>query len=143
MQLGNYTPPEKTEGDSYKPSENAGHVLIVKVNDHKHIDSTAYNSAGGPGVILDVCDLDQGGKVFRDILWMNGALVDGLKNYVGQTIVIKLAWTKSAKSGREYVSIVPANDEDMRRAQARVDQGDPFAPTLTTPQPTPGSAAPF
>jgi hypothetical protein len=139
MELSTYTPPERTEGDSFKPSEHVGQLLIVKVVDHKHIQSTTHKPEGGPGVILNVCNLDDDGKVARDILWMNGALVDGLKNYVGQTLVIKLAWAKSA-SGREYLTISPADTAEIAKAQAHVAKGDPFAETVATV--APASAAP-
>lgn len=136
MQFATYTQPERTEGDSFKPSEHIGALLIVKVNESKHIESTTHKPEGGPGVVVDVCDLDNGGTVARDVLWMNGAIVDGLKNYVGQLLVIKFAWAKSQKSGREYITVQPADAAEQTRAEAHVKaSGDPFAPTLTTPAP--------
>lgn len=132
MEFSPYVPPERTEGDSFKPSENVGHLLIVKVNETKHIDSTAYKPGGGPGVIADVCDLDADGAVFRDILWMNDAIVNSLKNYVDQTLCIKFAWAKSEKSGRDYIVIEPAEAADVTKAQAFVAKGDPFAVQVST-----------
>lgn len=143
MELSTYIPPERTEGDSYKPSENIGHLLIVKVTDHKHIETTTHKPEGGPGIVADVCDLDADGSVFRDILWMNGAIVDGLKGHVGKTIAIKFAWSKSAKSGREYITIAAVQGADLERAQARVSQGDPFAEQVATVAPTTSAKPPF
>jgi hypothetical protein len=136
MEFSTFTPPERTEGDSYKPSEHIGSLLIVKVTEHKHIESTAHKPEGGPGVIADVCDLDDGGKVSRDILWMNGAVVDSLRGYVGQHLVIKFGWEKSAKSGREYIVVQQADESEVKRAQEHVAKGDPFAPEVkaVTPQ---------
>lgn len=132
MELTTYTPPERTEGDSFKPSENVGHLLIVKVTNFKHIDSTIHKPEGGPAVIVDVCDLDANGAVFRDVLWMNGAIVDSLKGYMGKTMCITFVWTKSPKSGREYVAVEPVTGEALARAQAHVAKGDPFAVALSS-----------
>lgn len=132
MELTTFTPPERSEGDSFKPSENVGHLLIVKVTDVKHIDSTAFKPEGGDGIIADVCDIDQDGAVFRDILWMNAAIVNALKGYVDQTLAIKFGWAKSEKSGREYIVVEPAEAADVTKAQAHVAKGDPFAVQLAT-----------
>lgn len=144
MEFSTYTPPERTEGDSFKPSEHIDQLLIVKVTEHKHIDSTTHKPEGGPGVIADVCNLDDNGNVSRDILWMNGAIVDSLRGYVGQVLVIRFGWEKSAKSGREYIVVKPADDKDIERAKAHVAKGDPFAPEVGTVAPSSStSAAPF
>lgn len=132
MDFATYTPPEHTEGDSFKPSEHVGKPLIVKVNEHKHIASTTHKPEGGPGVLVDVCDLGDG-AVYRDVLWMNVALVDGLKPYLGQHLVIRFAWTKSPKTGKDYITIEPAQAADQQLAQQYVNQkGDPFPPVLNT-----------
>ena len=140
MEFSTYTAPERTEGDSFKPSEHIGQLLIVKVNEHKHIESTMHKPEGGPGVIVDVCNLDGNGTVARDVLWMNGALVDGLRGYVGKHLVIRLGYEKSPKSGREYIVIKPADDADIEKAKAHVAKGDPFAPEVSTPT---SAQAPF
>lgn len=142
MEFSTYTAPERSEGDTFKPSEHIGHLLIIRVNEHKHIESTQHKPDGGPGVIVDVCNLDDDAAVARDVLWMNGALVDGLRGYVGQHLVIKLAYEKSAKSGREYIVVKPATESDVERAKAQVAKGDPFAPSLSTPAPQ-SAQAPF
>jgi hypothetical protein len=146
MEFTSFTPPERTEGDSFKPSEHIDELLIVKVTDHKHIDSTTHKPEGGPGVIADVCNLDAGGQVFRDILWMNGAIVDSLKSYVGKVLVIRFGWEKSAKSGREYIVVKSATEADLQTAQAHVAKGDPFAVQVATLAPAAASttaAPPF
>lgn len=132
MEFTTYTPPERTEGDTFKPSEHIDQLLIVKVTDHKHIESTTHKPEGGPGIIADVANLDDDGAVARDILWMNGAIVDSLRPFVGKTLVIRFGWEKSAKSGREYIVVKSATDDDLAKAQAHVAKGDPFAVTVGT-----------
>lgn len=143
MEISTYTPPERSEGDSFKPSEHIDQLLIVKVTETKHIESTAHKPEGGPGVIADVCNLDDNGAVARDILWMNGAIVDGLKGYVGQVLVIRFGWEKSGKSGREYIVVKPVEGADLERARAHVAKGDPFAPEVGTVSQPQTAQAPF
>jgi hypothetical protein len=143
MEISSYTPPERTEGDSFKPSEHINQLLLVKVTDHKHIESTTHKPEGGPGVIADVCNLDDNATVSRDILWMNGAIVDGLRSYVGQVLALRFGWEKSSKSGREYITIKPANEADIARAQEHVAKGDPFAAQVSTPSSPAAAQAPF
>jgi hypothetical protein len=143
MELNTYTPPERTEGDSFKPSEHIDQLLIVKVSDHKHIESTTHKPEGGPGVVVDVCNLDDGADVKRDILWMNGAIVDGLRNYVGKVLALRFGWEKSGKSGRDYITIKPASEADLTRAQEHVAKGDPFAAEVSTPSAPAAAQAPF
>lgn len=135
MQFESYTAPERGESDSYSPKDHVGNLLIVKVLEHKHIEKTPYKPEGGPGVIAEVCDLTSDGAVFRDVLWMGGAVVDGLKQYVGRgPLVIKFAMAKS-NAGRDYVTIEAAAPDELAQAQAYVSaNGDPFAPVLSTPE---------
>lgn len=140
--LDEFKPRERTEGDSYKPSEHIGSLLIVKVNEHKHIPSTEHKPEGGPGVVLDVYDMNLG-QLFRDVLWMNGAVVDELRGWVGKTIVVKLVYAKAQKSGREYITVSPATPEELQRAQQRVAMGDPFAVQLTTTAPAAPAGDPW
>ena len=135
LTLGSYTPPApKESGDNYKPSEHVGSVLIVKVLEHKTGIVTQYKPDGGDGVTLDICDLTAKGETYTDVLWMNGALVDGLKEYAGKgPLVITLAW-RTGSSGRDYLAIEPATEKQLTAAQKWVnDNGDPFAPTLGVP----------
>lgn len=143
MELNNYVAPERTEGDSFKPSENIGNVVIVKVIERKQIDSTVHKPEGGPAIIAHVCDLTKSGQVFRDIMWMNDAVVTGLTNYVGQTVCGKFAWAKSGKSGRDYIVFDSATPDELAQAQAHVSKGDPFAEQVVTPAPATTAAPPF
>lgn len=120
--LDTYTPNESS-GDSLKPSEIVGHVLVVRVRQRKDGIVTQYTPEGGPGIVVDVVDLDHvdtdteviGPRAFTDVLWMNGALVDNLTPNVGKTIAVKLVWA-TGKSGRAYVAIEAATDAEKARA---------------------------
>lgn len=134
-----YTKPETREGDSYGPKDHVGRPLIVKVTEHKHIESTAYKPEGGPGVIASVVDLTDG-EVYRDVLWMGGAVVDGLKRYAaGNPVVIKFGLA-TGKSGRQYVDVLPGDASEVALAEQYVKaKGDPFAPQIASYVPTQGS----
>lgn len=129
-----FTRPQFEDGDTFKPSENVGKPLIVKVRERKEGIVTDFTPApGGPGVVLDLVDLTTG-QVSRAVLWMNGALVDGLTPYVGgQPLVIKLAWIQG--KSQKYVGIEPGNEQEIAYAMQWVSQnGDPFAVQLGTVQ---------
>ena len=131
MAFATYQPPERSDGGTFKPSEHIDAPLIVAVREHKTGIVTEFSPDGKDGVIIDVCDYTAG-DVATDVLWMNGALVDGLKGYLGQTLVIRLVWAKG-KSGRDYVTIAQATAAELSGAEAHVKaNGDPFAPALAT-----------
>jgi hypothetical protein len=131
MAFATYQPPERTDGGSFKPSEHMDTPIIVAVREHKTGIVTEFSPDGKDGVIVDVCDFGNS-DVQTDVLWMNGALVDGLKGYVGQTLVIRLEWA-DGKSGRRYATIAQASPAEMKSAEAYVKaNGDPFAPSLAT-----------
>jgi hypothetical protein len=133
MTIEQFTPRERTEGDSFKPSENVGKVLIVKVSEHKFIQSTLHKPDGGWAIVAEVHDLSMG-QTLHDVLWMNGAVVDELKPWLGKIIVVKFAWQQPSKAGGQaYITVVPADANEMAQAQARMNQGDPFAVQLQTP----------
>jgi hypothetical protein len=150
MALDDYTPNESS-GDSLKPSEIVDHGLIVRVRQRKDGIVTQYTPEGGPGIIVDVVDLDHvdtatgvvGPRAFTDVLWMNGALVDNLTPNVGKTIAVKLVWS-TGKSGRAYVSIEAAGDAEKARAATYLTANpDPWAQLAdVTPITTAPTAAP-
>jgi hypothetical protein len=136
--FGTYTAPEVTEGDQYRPYENYGKALIVKTKQRKEGIITKNSPDGGPGVIVDLVELDSG-EVFRDVLWMSGAIVDGLSQYANKEVVVITFEPRQSKNGRTYPSPVNASDADIARArQYYATHGDPFAPkfgSLTEPAP--------
>lgn len=136
-----FTPPVITDGDMFRPHENIGHTLIVKVLELKHGVVTPNTPQGGPAVIVDLVDLDSPGApaIYRDVLWMGGAFVDGLKElapggtkHTGRPVVIGIE-SRTGKSGRAYAAPVAADAPALGRAGAYYQaHGDPFAPTFDT-----------
>lgn len=130
-----YQPPAYEESDSFPPAENRGKPLIVKVLEHKHIPTTKFKPEGGPGVICDVVDLSTGTK-YRRVLWMSGAIVDGLSQYAGRGMLVVFFGEGVAKSGNRYTTVQPATPDMLAYAQQWVTQhGDPFPPELSVPAP--------
>lgn len=164
MQLGNYAPPSRVDGDVLQARDAVDRPLVVLVREHRAGIVTKFKPDGGEGVTLDVADI-RTGEVWIDVLWMNGAVVDGLAPYVGQALPIKLVWTPSAKGGNPYISVQALTDGDLgmaqqwalanastfdtvraqRQAQAANPQvpGAPATPPAWVPQPAaPAPAAP-
>jgi hypothetical protein len=124
--------PELVKGDEYKAIDHVGATLAVKVKGYKERIVTPNSPEGGPGVIVDLVDLETS-KVYRDTLWMSGAIVDRLKPYVGGLLVIKFERQTSKASGRPYPCPVPVDSAGTARAEKWfADNGDPFAPKFGT-----------
>lgn len=148
-QFDPYIAPEITDGDTYKPHEHIGATVIVKIADYKPSVVTANTPDGGPAVIVDLVDLDLG-TIYRDVLWMGGAFVDGMKNlapgqpgHTGRPLVIGIESRKS-KSGRMYGAPLPATPAQIAKAGAYYQaNGDPFAPQFATVPKDDNSTPPF
>jgi len=149
--LDTYTPPESTNGDNVSPSDILDRPLIVRVRERREDVKTQYKPDGAPGLIVDVVDVLSAG-VYRDSLWMNAGLVDPMTPSVGKVIAIVLR-EKTGASGRNYITLDPAEGEALAQAQAyitrnpdpwqalgTVDTAAPAAPV--TPAPAPAPAAP-
>lgn len=136
-QFESYVAPVMTEGDTFKPIDNVGHVLIVQVNEHKPSIVTANSPDGGPGVVVDLVDLDAAGgpAVLRDVLWMSGAAVDGLKAHAGTRKPVLIAFeSRKSKSGRNYPAPIAVDAAANARAAAYYQaNGDPFAAQFASP----------
>ena len=124
-------PPPPVQGDIYKPIEHVGAVIVVKVNELRDGIVTENSPNGGPGIFVDLVDLGNE-QTYRDVLWMGGAMVDGLKRYVGGIAVVEITSRKS-KSGRPYPVPVGVNDATVAQAKKFVEKHDPFAPAISTP----------
>lgn len=125
-----YVAPTPADSDDYKAAENYGRLVIVKVLEHKLGIVTPNSPNGAPGVIVNVCDVLSGG-VYRNVLMMTGAIVDGFKPYVGKLLVV--TWDKRvATSGRPYPSPMAATPDQITQATAVMQKGDPFAEKIET-----------
>jgi hypothetical protein len=129
-----YVEPVHEDSDTYKPKENYDKPLLVKVREHKTGVVTEFSPEGGEAVIVDLVDLADG-NLYKNVLWMGGAVVDGLKANAASPnpLVIRFEKRKS-NSGRNYPAPAKASDEDKALAQSYYSKkGDPFLPTLGDP----------
>lgn len=131
-----YEQPPVEDSDLYRPIDNIGHVCIVKVREYKPSIITPNSPEGGPGVNVDLVDLDApgGAQIFRNVLMMTGRIVDGFKAKAGNAMPVVVSWEQlTAKSGRLFAGPVAAAPAQIARATAYYQaNGDPFAPTFDT-----------
>lgn len=81
--IGQYIPPApQTQGDRIQAQQMVDKPMLLWAREIKHINRTQFNENGGDGVIVDFVDL-QTNAVYIGVMWMAGALVDGLRPYVG------------------------------------------------------------
>lgn len=128
-----FVPPAIEDGDQYSPKDHIGTPVIVKVRERKEGIVTSNSPQGGPGVIVDLVDLKDG-NVYRNVLWMGGAFVDALTQYIGKgPVVLEIESRKSATSGRNYTAPKAADDAQIKLAESYyTSKGDPFAQTFAT-----------
>lgn len=146
---------DPSQGDQCKPAEVLGHVLIIKPVQLRDGVPTA-NYGPKDAIEVDVVDLDQDGRVFRNCLWFNGVLIGSLRSHVGELVLGRMAQgqAKPGQSAPFVLETVPEG-EDKQRAQQWVNANpgfrDGFAqpsqaahvPTQqqTSPQPVAAAAA--
>jgi hypothetical protein len=127
LQLGTFTEREAgPQGDKLSARDNVDKPLIVVVREHRTGIKTIHNQNpqeparykpdGGEGVHVDVALIAEN-RVFVDVLWMGGAIVDSLSPYVGQVLPVKLYWRASEKGGNPYVSVKPLDGPELVLAQ--------------------------
>lgn len=128
-QFEDYVPPVHEDSDEFKPKDNIDKPLMVKIREVKTGIVTEHSPDGGEGLIADLVDLSDG-KIYRNVLWMGGAVVDGLKPMVGKVTVIRFE-KRTSNSGRKYPSPVRSSDADKALGQSYyAKHGDPFVPVL-------------
>lgn len=131
--FGTYSAPTIEEGDQYKPKEHYGNSVVVKVNELKPSLVTKNSPDGAPAVICDLVDLNKK-QVYRNVLMMTGAIVDGLRPHVGTGKPVVVKWEKrESKSGRDYAFPGAASPEAVAAAEKWwSEKGDPFAQEFAT-----------
>ncbi len=138
-QFDQYVAPALEDSDEYKPHEHIGATVIVKVKEFKPSVVTPNTPEGGPAVIVDLVDLDLS-AVFRNVLWMGGSFVDGLRDlapggakYTGRPLVIGIESRTSKASGRKYGAPAAAEPGQLAKATAYYQaNGDPFVQQFAT-----------
>ncbi|MGI8313313.1 hypothetical protein [Saccharopolyspora hattusasensis] len=116
MELSGYEAPSRPNGDGLPAKEAVDKPLIVVVREHRQGIVTKFSPDGKDGITVDVADLTTD-STFLDVLWMNGAIVDGLAPHVGKAMPVKLVWTPG-KSGYPYLSVAPLEGAELQLAAA-------------------------
>ena len=131
--LDTYTEPTSGEYDSLKPSDVVGHLLVIQpLSIRTGVTSTYRPGETFDAIITNVADLNDatGKTVYRNVMWSNGAIVDGLRENVGKTVAIKLVYATS-KNGREFIRPEAAAGDDLERAKTWLSANPTaFAPQL-------------
>lgn len=83
-------------GDSLKPADVLGHLLIVRPLEHVASIPTSFGDKDA--IRCDVADLDAN-EIHRDVLWFPGLLIGGLKNSIGG-VVLAVMSQGTAKPGQ-------------------------------------------
>lgn len=132
-QFATYEAPEFEDSDTYKPKEHYDATLVVKVKEFKSGVITEYSPEGGDAVIVDVLDVDAA-ETFRNVLWMGGAVVDGLKKHAGTSDLVVIHFEqRTGKSGRKYPAVAAAATSELKAAEKYfASHDDPFAAQFTT-----------
>lgn len=124
-----YVPPVSEDSDDYKPRDHYGNACIVKVREFKANITTVNGPADA--VYADLYDLTLN-EVFRNVMLMGGAFVDGLKPYIGKGPLV-VSWSrKTSTANRPYAMPQPATQAEIDAAKAVMANGDPFAPAVGT-----------
>lgn len=112
--LGNYEPPSLQQGDKVQAQSLADHALVVQVLERKFISRTQHAPQGKDAIILDVFDINTQ-EIYCGVMWMGGAIVDGLSPYAdtGQALPITLVWTANKGGGNSYLSPRPLEGENL------------------------------
>ena len=74
-------------GDSLKPADVLGHLLIVRPLEHRFGIVTSFGEKDA--IRCDVADLTTN-EVHKDVLWFPGGLVGSLKGSIGELILARM-----------------------------------------------------
>lgn len=110
--IGQYVRPQnQAQGDRVQAQQMVDRPMLLWVKEIKHINRTQFQADGGDGVIVDFVDL-QTNTVYIGVMWMAGALVDGLRPFVqdGNAYPVMIKKQKGGKFGY-YNVIEPITEE--------------------------------
>lgn len=130
---------DPTQGERCSPSEVIGHLLIIKPTEHRTGVPTA-NYGPKDAIQVDVVDLDQGGKIFRDCLWFNGVLIGSLRGHLGELVLGRMAQgqPKPGQSAPYILETVP-DGPAKQGAQQWVNANPGFMSGFADPNTTPAA----
>lgn len=111
---------EVSWGDRLKTTDALGIPFVAYVRELREGLVTEYSPNGdGRAVVLDLVNLATR-EILINVHWFNGAIVDGLKNYIGTLTAIRLTPTQG-KSG-SYPKPEPLSGNDYNYAVSWVEQ---------------------
>lgn len=117
LETKKFTPKSREDGVRISARDLVGSLLLLNVTELKSGVVTKFSPEGSDAIALDVASVETGNVAF-DQLWFNGALVDGLADYVGSAVPCRIEWTKSQSSSYSYLTIVGISEAD----EAAVDK---------------------
>lgn len=80
--LGQYNKPQGSQGDRVQAQQMVDRPILVWVRKLQHLNRTKFSADGGDAIYIDFVDL-LSNQVYIEVMWMAGAIVDGLKQYAG------------------------------------------------------------
>lgn len=80
--LGQYNKPQGSQGDRIQAQQMLDRPLLVWVRKTQFLNRTKFSADGGEAVYIDFVDL-LSNQAYIEVMWMAGAIVDGLKQYAG------------------------------------------------------------
>jgi hypothetical protein len=127
MALATFDPDKgrpQSDEDRVQVRDLVGSVLLVKVNKHERDVRTKFKPEGTDCLDVDIASVMTGKVASNQRIW-NGAIVDGLAPYVGQTVPVKFDWSKG-QSGYQYIIPVQLTNEEQQQAEKFSEDNDPF-----------------
>lgn len=142
MLLNDYVaPPADAAGDNLNPSEVLDRTLVVQPL--KVVTEVPTKFGTKDALSLNVADVTAD-RTYRSVLWFNGAVVDGLRQNIGQTLAVRLERSAVSKTtGNAYITVSPV-DAAAKAVAAAWLSANPvaFAPEVGDPAPADGFASP-
>ncbi len=141
-----FAPPAQG-GDTAKPADLAGHLLIVKPNDYRTGILTSFGEKDAVSVdLVDLDDVDpdtgEVGHQYHGALWFSGALVGSCKNQIGTLVLARMS-QGTAKAGQSPPWLLADATTDAAAVQAGALwlSSHPEFRGLSAPTPAPAPVA--
>lgn len=109
--MGQYVKPTQESGDRLQAQQMVDRPMLVWVRETKMLAKTQFSANGGEAVFVDLIDL-QTNDIYIRVMWMAGAIKDGLKQYAGDNNAypVKIIKVKGGAFGY-YNSIEPLDEQ--------------------------------
>lgn len=121
-------PQSNEEGERVQVRDLVGAVLLIRVRKVERNVRTKFKPEGTDCVVADIASVMTGKVALDQRIW-NGAIVDGLAPYAGQTVPVKLDWSKG-QAGYPYIIPVALTNEEQAMAGKFYDEKDPFGESV-------------